>query len=432
MMTIYTVRAGDSLYIVARRFGVSAQSIAQNNMLTAPDQLVVGQTLVILDPIRTEAAREGDDVYSIAQRTGISANQLWRNNPILGGEREVIPGTLLNIELSPPTMGTMSVNGYAYPNIDRAVLRSTLPYLTYLTIFTYGIRPDGSLVDIPDDELIALAREYGVAPVMHLSSVDERGRFSNETATLLLNDAALRATVIENVRRTLAQKPYVGVDVDFEYVGAENAQPYAVFLQQMRDALAPLGYEMWVALAPKVRENQEGILYEGHDYEALGAIADRALLMTYEWGYTYGPAMAVSPLNQVRRVLDYGTSVIPPEKIFLGVPNYGYDWTLPYVAGQSRARSLGNVAAVEQAWERRAAIEYDEIAQAPTYRYFVRPNDTPVEHEVWFEDARSVQAMLALVPEFGLNGIAIWNIMRFFPQLWLVLNSEYNIRKLLE
>lgn len=430
-MTIYTVRAGDSLYTIARRFGVSAGSIAQDNMLSEPEQLVVGQSLVILEPIRTETAREGDDIYSIARRTGVSVGQLWRNNPILGGGSEVAAGTLLNIELPAPTKGTMSVNGYAYPSIDRSVLRSTLPYLTYLSIFTYGIRPDGTLVDIPDDELIALAKEYGVAPVMHLSSVDERGRFSNETATTLLNDAALRATVIENVRSKLAQKPYVGVDVDFEYVGAENAQAYATFLQEMHDALAPLGYEVWVALAPKVRADQQGILYEGHDYSALGAIADRALLMTYEWGYTYGPAMAVSPLNQVRRVLDYGTSVIPPEKIFLGVPNYGYDWTLPYVAGRSRAESLGNVTAVERAWQRQAAIEYDGTAQAPTYRYFLYQNGTPVEHEVWFEDARSAQAMLALVPEYGLYGMAVWNLMRFFPQLWVVLNSEYHIRKLM-
>ena len=221
------------------------------------------------------------------------------------------------------------------------------------------------------------------------------------------------------------------MDVDFEYVGAENAQPYAQFLQQLKDVVAPLGYQVWVALAPKVRGNQEGILYEGHDYPSLGNIADRSLLMTYEWGYTYGPPLAVSPINQVRRVVDYGVSVIPPERIFLGVPNYGYDWTLPYVAGESRARSLGNVEAVDLARLQNATITFDETAQSPTFRYFVRQNGTPVEHEVWFEDGRSVQSMLALVPEYGLYGIGIWNIMRPFPQLWTVLNSEYEINKIL-
>ena len=52
------------------------------------------------------------------------------------------------------------------------------------------------------------------------------------------------------------------------------------------------------------------------------------------------------------------------------------------------------------------------------------------EHEVWFEDARSVRAKLALAGEYQLTGVSIWNIMRYFPQLWLVLNSLYDIEKL--
>ena len=431
-MTIYTVRDGDSLYTVARRFGTTAKQIAQDNVLTRPDELVVGQTLVILDPIRTDTALAGDDAYTVAARNGISTNQLWRNNPILGGGREIEAGTVLNIELPPPTKGEMSVSGYAYPFIDRALLRQTLPYLTFLSIFSYGIRPDGSLIEIDDDELIALAREYGVAPVMHLSTLTEDGRFSNALARQMLGDPALRAAVIASVREVLERKPYVGVDVDFEYVGAENADNYVTFLQELSDAISPLGYEVWGALAPKVRADQEGILYEGHDYAALGAIADRSLLMTYEWGYTYGPARAVSPLDQVRRVVQYGVSEIPAERILLGVPNYGYNWTLPYVAGESRARSLGNEQAVREAWEVGARIDYDTVSQAPNYRYFAHEDGGAVEHEVWFEDARSVQAMLSLVPEFGLDGIAVWNLMRPFVGMWLVLNSEYTIRRVLE
>ncbi|MBE6660817.1 MAG: LysM peptidoglycan-binding domain-containing protein [Ruminococcaceae bacterium] len=431
-MIIYTVKSGDSLYSIAKRYGVSWQSIAQDNLLDDPSSLVVGQTLTILQPETTYTVRAGDTLYGIAASLGVSVNQLMRNNIILGGTTSIRPGQILNVELPPPTKGTMSVNGYAYPFIDRATLMRALPYMTYLTIFTYGLRPSGSLIEPEDEPLIDIARMYGVAPVMHLSTLTEEGRFSNALARQILNDAALRERVIENVRAVLSRKPYVGVDVDFEYVGAENAQAYADFLRQMKEALEPLGYQVWVALAPKVRANQEGILYEGHDYAALGNIADRSLLMTYEWGYTYGPPLAVSPINQVRRVLDYGVSVIPSERIFLGVPNYGYDWPLPYVAGESRARSIGNVEAVEIARAQRAAITFDETAKSPTFRYFARNEGAPVEHEVWFEDARSVQAMLSLVPEYGLYGIGIWNIMRPFPQMWQVLNSEYTIYKVLQ
>ena len=147
--------------------------------------------------------------------------------------------------------------------------------------------------------------------------------------------------------------------------------------------------------------------------------------LTYEWGYALSEPMAVAPLDKVAQVVRYATSFIPPEKIFLGIPNYGYDWTLPFIRGQSRARTIGNVQAVEQAIQVGAPIQYDETAQSPHYNYW----RDRAEHEVWFEDARSIRAKLALAGEYRLHGVSVWNIMRWFPQLWLVLNNLYAIEK---
>lgn len=138
--------------------------------------------------------------------------------------------------------------------------------------------------------------------------------------------------------------------------------------------------------------------------------------------------MAVAPLNKVEEVLRYAVTQIEPGKIFMGIPNYGYNWTLPFVQGTSQAQSLSNVAAVELAREVGAYIQYDAVAQAPHFDYY---DDQWQQHEVWFEDARSIRAKLDLVPLYGLQGISYWNIMRYFPQNWLVLNSLYNIRRVL-
>ena len=148
--------------------------------------------------------------------------------------------------------------------------------------------------------------------------------------------------------------------------------------------------------------------------------------LTYEWGYALSEPMAVAPINKIEPVVRFATSVIPPAKIFMGIPNYGYDWSLPYIKGQTRARSLGNVQAVEQAIQVGAPIQFDETAQSPHYNYW----RDRAEHEVWFEDARSIRTKLALAGEYQLHGISIWNIMRYFPQLWLVLNNLYEIEKL--
>lgn len=136
--------------------------------------------------------------------------------------------------------------------------------------------------------------------------------------------------------------------------------------------------------------------------------------------------MAVAPINSVRAVLNYGVERIDPQKIFMGVPNYGYDWTLPFIRGESKARSLSNVQAVELASEVGAEILFDEQSMAPYFYYTLNDN----EHVVWFEDARSIDAKLRLAAEYNLHGVSYWNIMRYFPQNWLIANSLYDIRRL--
>ena len=431
-MIIYTVRPGDSLYSIARRYNTTVDRLAADNALASPSVLSVGQSLVILQPETTYTVRPGDTLYSIAGQYGVSVNQLWRNNPSLAGSDVLTPGQQLFISLEPPEFDReVSVTGYVYPFVDRSTLTTALPYLTYLSVFTYGLNPDGSLIPQDDDELISLARSYGVAPIMMIASLNDQGLFSNQLASDILSDPALRNAVVDNIYNTVRSKGYSGVEFDFEYVPAQNAADYAELVRATRERLSPEGYYVFVDLAPKESDDKPGLLYEGHDYAALGEAADLTLLMTYEYGYTYGPPMAVSPIGPVSGVLDYAVTRIPSLKLLLGEPNYAYNWTLPYVQGESRAESLSNVEAVELAAEKRAAIEYDEMAQSPYFNYYDRTDAGPVQHEVWFEDARSADASLRLIDSYDLAGTGIWNIMRKNPQLYLVLNSLYQIKKVL-
>lgn len=288
-MTIHTVRSGDSIYSVAREYGVPPSRIITDNLLENPGRLAVGQELVILFPTVTHTVRGGETLTGISAMYGTTLLDLYRNNPILGGLPNVYPGQVLNIAYETPPLGEISLNGYAYTSVDRDVLRRTLPYLTYLSVFSYGITEDGELLPPAGDdtELIALAREYRAVPLLVLTSVTERGTFSSERAAEILSDPARRAVLIENVVNTVREKGYGGIDVDFEYIPAENADEYAAFVAEINAAVGE-EYPVFVALAPKYRADQQGLLYQGHNYRALGEAADYALLMTYEWGYTYG------------------------------------------------------------------------------------------------------------------------------------------------
>ena len=422
-MDIHVVRPGDTMYSIALRYGVPMSQLIQDNQLPDPSRLVVGQTIVVQYPKETYTVRPGDTLFSIASTHNTTVQALLRNNPSLLGEDRIAPGQQLVLSYWQEKQGTITVNGYAYPNIDGRLLRRTLPYLSQLTPFTYGFTPQGTLIPLQDQSLVDSALRAGVQPLLHLSTLEGDDSFSNELAHLALNDREVQDRLVAQLVQTVREKGYQGVDVDFEFLYPADAPRYAEFVARLRDTFSPLGLPVIVALVPKTFAKQPGQLYEGHDYALLSQAADYVLLMTYEWGYTYGPPMAVAPLRNVRQVLDYAVTEMPPEKIFLGIPNYGYDWALPFRQG-NKATSISNQYAVELAARHYAAIRFDEKAQSPWFRYV---DGTGQEHEVWFEDARSIRAKLALTQEYGLYGVGYWNLMRPFPQNWRVLNSLYQI-----
>ncbi len=427
-MEIYVVQPGDTIYSIARKYQISAEEIIRDNELTDPENLVVGQTIVILKPEIVYTVMEGDTLYQIADQYDVSVVNLYQNNPSLQSRTELQPGEQLVIKYQTDKLGYASVIGYAYPYINIETLLKTLPYLTYLSLFTYGFTADGGLITIEDQELINLALDYGVAPIMMLSPLDEQGQFSNQRASELLNNQEAQETLIQNILGALYEKGYQGVELDFEYILPEDKDEFINFINQLRKRLNAEGYFVNVDLAPKTSGTMTGLLYEAHDYGAIGAAANNVLLMTYEWGYMYGPPMAVAPINNVRKVLDYAVTEIDPYKIFMGINNYGYDWPLPFEKGVTAASTIGNVEAVDLARQYGVAIQYDEVSQAPYFNY---TTEEGIQHVVWFEDARSMEARLKLVNEYDINGVGYWNIMKFFPQNWLVLNSMYDIRKVI-
>jgi spore germination protein len=422
-LIIHVVKPGESLYSIARFYGASQNRITAENELTNPNELVIGQTLVITEGTSKHKVQPGQSIYLIASQYGVSVRALLAANPNIN-PTQLSVGQIINIPIRTEKRGTIDVNGYAFPNINMEVLRKTLPYLTYLSIFSYEVNADGTLKPINDQPLIDAARAAGVAPIMVITNLSEDG-FSSDLARTILTNQAVQDTLLNNVIANMRAKNYRGLDIDFEYIYPENREDYNNFLRKTVNRLRPLGYTITSALAPKTSADQKGLLYEAHDYPVHGALLDHVILMTYEWGYTFGPPLAVAPINEIRKVLNYAVTAIPRDKILMGIPNYGYDWTLPYVEG-SRAATVTNTGAVDLAVKEKAAIQYNDVSKAPYFNYY---DDARKQHVVWFEDARSIEAKLELVDEYNLGGVSYWTINRYFPQNWLVLSSMYDIAK---
>ena len=374
-MKIHVVQKGETLFSIAQQYGVSARLLQKLNQVPPDGTLVPGQTLVVLLPEKTHVVRRGDTVWSIAREHGLSTRELYQNNIFLQGQGALTPGEEL-------------------------------------------------ILSLRDEGILAAAGQYSVLPWMHLSTMTEEGRFSSARAEALLGSVPRQETLLGQIKEILKEKGYGGLDVDFEYIRPELGAAYAAFVDRLRRELNPLGCSVLVALAPKTFAGQRGLLYEAHDYAALGRAANGVLLMTYEWGYTAGPPMAVAPLDKVRQVVDYALTEIAAEKLFLGVPVYGYDWPLPFREGVTRGESVSPQEALALARRHGAEIRYDETAQAPWFRYTAAGGR---EHEVWFEDARSSYAKFRLAAEKGLQGVGLWNLMRPAPQTYLVLHGGFEI-----
>lgn len=423
VMEIYVVNEGDTLQSIADRFDVSVSRLAYDNEIFQ-GEIVVGQALIILQPEIVYTVEEGDTLNSIAESFGLTVNDILRNNSFLLNENFLLPGRVLVISYNDNNDGITTDNidiyGYAYPFIREDVLEEASLYIDELLPFSYGFNEDGTLIYLNDEGLIENALRFDNRLRMVITPLDRNGRFNNQQVVKLLSDENVQDILIDNIILIMNDKGYSALDIDFEFIPGQFRSEYVSFVTKVRNRLNENGYNVSVALPPKVSSDQPGLLYEGIDYAGLGNAANSVFLMTYEWGYKYGPPLAVAPIPSVRRVLDYAVSEIPVEKIYMGIPNYAYDWQLPYERGVTVAETIGNTEAVRRAYRYGTEIMYDEQSQAPFYYY---TDDGGAEHVVWFEDVRSIIAKYDLVREYGFAGAGYWNLMREFRPNWVYVNT---------
>ena len=184
-MIIHIVKSGETLYSIASRYKVDPSILAFDNDIADPLRLPVGQPVAGVFPIVTHRVSAGETLISIANKYGVSVEQLYRNNLFLNGKDQISPGQELYVEVERDVRGSFSTGGYAYPFISEALLRRALPFMGALMPFTYGFRPDGSLISPDDGEMLRICADYSTQPVMHLSTLTDNDIFSVELAESL-------------------------------------------------------------------------------------------------------------------------------------------------------------------------------------------------------------------------------------------------------
>ncbi len=299
----------------------------------------------------------------------------------------------------------------------RASFEANKDILDEVSPFWYTTRvSDGSL--IPEDGArdaalveAAHAAEVLVIPTIH-NVLDP-----NEILPMLENPAR-RAQHIALIMAEIRTHNYDGIDIDYESLPASSRAAYSAFMQELSTALHAENKLLTVALHAKTED------YGGwggfQDWQLLGEICDRVRIMTYDYSWRGGGPGPIAPLSWVASVAEYGRSVMPAEKLQLGIPFYGYNWA----EGED---------ALAQTWaDIQALIELHQ----PDVNFRARDSSGPIEESyftyqkngqgrtVWFADYRSLAAKMELVEQLDLSGIAIWRLGNEDPKNWTVVRKQ--------
>lgn len=430
-MIIHVVNPGDTIYSIAESYGISIAKLVQDNDLLNPDSLVPGQTIIIVYPEQTYVVKEGDSLEDIAIAFHIPVMQLLRNNPQLANRDYLEIGEILTISYN--TGRKTTTHGFAYPFINKDILLKTLPYLTYLSIFNYTATRDGNIISYYDEtDVIKTAQAYDTIPLMMISSLTTLGKPNLETVYELLLNQEVQQLHANKVLNILNEKGYSGINLTFSYLNETNQKLYVDYLTRVSKLLHDKGYLVFVTINSNITTRNNAIQFDRIDYAPFNSLADNFTFLGFVWGTNMAPPTPVSSYSNIKFFLEYVTKLLPPNKINVGTPVVGYNWEMPYSPLGDGASALTLNAAISLAHDLNIPIEFDETSQTPYFYYNQIGFGYPVQHVVWFVDARTINSLMSLIEQYDLSGTGIWNIMIFYTQMWLVINSQFEIIKLVD
>lgn len=421
-MTIHVVGTGDSLWNISRRYGVQIDEIVQENGLNST-LLMPGLALYIPTPaltIRFYQIKPRDTLWELAYRFQTTVEQILAVNGTLDLYNLQIGQT---INIPTPQKMTMETLGFFVPYSLPGFFTTFPTYadqLTYLAVASYSFTGEGEVyVDLSDEGIAATCRKLNVVPLLMIRNIVEGGVFSPENVGSVLENPSYRKRLIDEIMNVIREKGYGGVSVDFEFIPPARRDDFIRFLRELKHALGR--FLLHVNVHSKTEDSLTNPITGGHDYEAIGKVADIVAIMTMDFGYPGGPPNPVTPISWLEEVIRYGISLIDRDKLQVAFPLYGYDWALD----TNEASGLSLLAAQNRAIEQRVSIEFDLTEMTPFYRYWTDGNG----HIVWFDDIRSYNEKYKLVDFYRLLGVTFWETRLSFPQNWAYMKQHINVKK---
>jgi len=257
-------------------------------------------------------------------------------------------------------------------------------------------------------QVLSLLHNQGIKSHASVVFMDKDGLHT------LLSSPGHRANLINQLYNEVKNSNYDGVNIDFEFIAPSDSDYFNTFLRELK---IKLGADKELSVAVFARTGSEK-WPTAYNYRTIGEIADRIVVMTYDYSYRTSAAGPVAPLWWVTDVVDYmlNTAQIPPSKLLLGMATYGYNWG----SGQNGTTvTLNKLNILKNTYR---VNEYFDIASmSPYYTY---TDENGLSHKIWLENERSLTEKWKVALNNDLGGISFWRIGNGFEDLYNLLEKN--------
>jgi spore germination protein YaaH len=293
-----------------------------------------------------------------------------------------------------------AVTGFALGSLRPQVVHRDAAALTTVSVAGIGLRPDGARVAAPTTDMQRLARAAhrdGLRAELLVNNYSNLlEAFDPRAAHRLLASRRNIRGVADEVAAHVRAQDWDGVNVDLERVRAADARRLVTFVAALQGALPDNAtVSIDVSAATSVRAYRD----RGYALAALGRAADVVVVMAYDQhGPTWSDPGPVGDLRWQREAMRAAASVVPADRLDLGVAGYGYTWP---------REGVGRSVRIARAWR---MVERDDV-RATWHRrsgeWSARLDDGTV---MWWSDGRSYRARLRLAERLGVHGVAVWRL----------------------
>jgi len=282
----------------------------------------------------------------------------------------------------------------------------------------HPVPPDGRLSIVADPKLtdwMASKAAAGVElPIMGLMNNSDGTTFQTAALDVMMASPSARERLIRTaVQYTLVQH-HVGLVLDFESIPDDNQADFSRFVEELGKALHAQNLKLMVAL-PAADWS--------YDYKSISEHCDAIILMNYDQHWQTSPPGPIAAQDWFVRNIQNIKKIVPPDKIVMGIANYGYDWPAKTKSDpRPVAAPITFQEGITTADESGSDIDFDSDSLNLDYSY---SDENGVVHTVWMLDGLTAYNELRASERAGVRGTALFRLGEEDPSIWPIWDATH-------